>query len=130
MFKWLTSLVLIVTLAGSVLAGMPLRSDQQECAMGGMSGEMDCCAKAREQAATPEVASARLCCVVNCPSSGATPSTNSIQRIPSPLAITTLHPAATQSPLVIPSLRTRSDLAQDHLQNSQPTYIRHLALLI
>jgi hypothetical protein len=126
MAKWLTSLALIVALGGSVLAGMPLHSGEQGCSMG---GDMDCCAKAQAQAGPPEVTAARLCCAVNCPSSGTTPPTSSIQRI-SPLAIIAQHPATINSPFVIPSLGIRFGLTQDHLQNSQPTYIRHLALLI
>jgi hypothetical protein len=129
MAKWLTSLALIVALGGGVLAGMPLHSEGQECAMSGMGSHMDCCAKAHKQAATPEVTAARLCCAFNCPSSGTTPPSSSVQRV-SPLSVIAQHPAAVQSPLVIPTLRPRLDAAQDHLQNSQPTYIRHLALLI
>jgi hypothetical protein len=129
MAKWLTSLALIVALGGSVLAGMPLHSDEQECTMSGMNGDMDCCAKARKQDATPEVTTAQLCCAVNCPSSGTTPPTSSVQRTPI-LAIVAQHPAIIQSPFVVPSLRLRTDSTQDHPQNSKPTYIRHLALLI
>jgi hypothetical protein len=129
MAKWLTSLALIVALAGGVLAGMPLHSEGQECAMSGMDGHMDCCAKARKRAATPEVTAARLCCAFNCPSSGTTPPSGSIQRV-SPLSVIAEHPATVQSSLIIPILRPPLDAAHAHLQNSQPTYIRHLALLI
>ena len=129
MTKWLTSLALLVALGGGVLAGVPLHSGEQECNMPGMSGDMDCCAKARKQAATLEVIAARLCCAVNCPSSGTTPPADSAQRTP-PLAVVAQHPAAARSPFVIPSTRPRSDSAQGNLEDSQPTYIRHLALLI
>lgn len=129
MAKWLTALALIVALAGGVLAGMPLHSGEQECAMTEMSGEMDCCAKAREQVATPEVAGARLCCAINCPSSGTPTPTSSAQSV-SPLAIVIQNPASIQSPFVIPSSRLRFELAQENVHHSRPTYIRHLALLI
>jgi hypothetical protein len=129
MSKWLTSLTLIALLGGNAIAGMPLHSGEQECNMPGMTGGMDCCAKAQKQVATPEVTTARLCCAFNCPSSGTTPQTYSAQRS-SQLLIIAEHPATVRSPSVIPILRPRFDPAQDHLQNSQPTYIRHLALLI
>lgn len=129
MAKWLTSMALIALLGGSAVAGMPLHSGEQECNLPGMTGGMDCCAKARKQAATPEVTTARLCCAFNCPSSGTTPQTYSAQRS-SPLLIIVQHPATVRSAFVIPNLRLRFDPAQDYLQNPQPTYIRHLALLI
>ena len=129
MTKWLTSLALLVALGGGVLAGVPLHSGEQECNMPGMKGGMDCCAKARQRAATPEVTAARLCCAVNCSSSGTTPPEGSARRTP-PLDVVARHPAAVRPPFVIPSSRPRSDSAQSHPEDSQPTYIRHLALLI
>jgi hypothetical protein len=130
MAKWLTSLVLITVIAGSALAGMPLHSSEQECSMTGMSGDMDCCRAAHSQGETPEAAAARLCCAVNCPQTGTNaPPGTQLPRISPPASIA-LHPAAIQPPTVIPIPRLRSDLSQDYLQNSQPTYIRHLALLI
>lgn len=128
--KWLTSLVLMTVIASSALAGMPLHSSEQECSMKGMSGDMDCCRAAHSQDEKPEVAAARLCCAVNCPQTGTNaPSGTQLPRISLSASIT-LHPAAVQPPMVIPIRRLRSDLSQDYLQNSQPTYIRHLALLI
>jgi hypothetical protein len=129
MAKWLTSLVLITVIAGSALAGMPLHSGEQECTMSGMSGSMDCCALAHMQGDTPEISGARLCCAVNCPQSGTTEPGGSFQRT-SPLVIIAQHPATIQPPPAIPASKFGYQPAQDHLPNSQPTYIRHLALLI
>ncbi len=65
MAKWATSLFLILTLGASVLAEMPLHAAEQECSMHGMSG-MDCCKAALGNGNETEVASARVCCAVNC----------------------------------------------------------------
>jgi hypothetical protein len=132
MTKWLTSLVLLLAIAGSTLAGMPLHSGEQECSMSGMSGMsggMDCCAVAHMQSDTPEVSAARLCCAVNCPQSGTTAPGGSLQRISS-VVIIAPHPATIQPPPPLPASKPGYHPAQDYLPNSQPTYIRHLALLI
>jgi hypothetical protein len=128
MTKRLTALFLVTVMTGGVLAGMPLHSGEQECSMTAMSG-MDCCAAARAQDAVPEASAARLCCAVNCPQSGTT-SPGGLVRPVSPLAVTAVHPAAAQLPPRIPGSTLRLDSPQDHPPNSQPTYIRHLALLI
>ena len=129
MAKWLTSLILVLTLCAGVLAGMPLHTGEQECNMPGMNGEMDCCKEARSQEDTKESTSARLCCVLNCPQSGTTePTSARVIRVQTPL-IVALHPAALQPPVAIPSA-FYSSWAHSPPQNSNPAYIRHLALLI
>jgi hypothetical protein len=127
MTKWLTSLVMIAVLGG-VLAGMPLHADKQECGMGGMNSQMDCCATALTQGDAPEVMAARLCCALDCSQSGPTAPTNTVRC--SPLAIILLHPAALQPRPALPTPRLPAEAARGLLTDSQPTYIRHLALLI
>ena len=130
MTKWLTSLVLILTLGASVLSGMPLHGDDQECTMMGMSGDMDCCKAARGQGNEREVTIARLCCAVNCPQSGTTAPTG--VQIPrnSMVQAVAFHPAAVQPPVSTPLPANRSSRAHSPPQSSNPAYIRHLALLI
>ena len=70
----LTSLVLLLIVAGGAFAGTPLHSSEQSCSMGGAMGEMDCCKAALSHNNTPQVASARLCCSLNCSQNGTTPS--------------------------------------------------------
>jgi len=54
------SFALILVIGGSVFAGIPLHSNEQECSMPGMAG-MDCCKKAAQpESHTPEAATARL----------------------------------------------------------------------
>jgi hypothetical protein len=130
MTKWLTSLMLILTLGAGVLAGMPLHADEQGCTMAGMSGDMDCCKKARGPGDAHEVTTARLCCAVNCPQSGTTaPAGIQIPRNSTLLAVA-IHPALVQPPMSVPPPGLRQTWAHSPPQNSNPAYIRHLALLI
>lgn len=95
--------------------------------MMGMSG-MDCCKTAQmSQLQAPEVQAAKVCCAVNCPQSGTTGTTSSIQ-ITQPLptaTLATLEPRQTLTNLFPRFLET-----QPRPQPTQPTYIRHAALLI
>jgi hypothetical protein len=128
MKRRLASLFLLLVLTGGVFAGVPLRFGESECSMGGMT-DMDCCKAALMQRDTPEVAGAKLCCVLSCAQNGTT-SPLSVARVtpPSP-ALPSLHPAITQ-PLPNLSLLFRRI---DHFHGppaTGPTYLRNLALLI
>jgi hypothetical protein len=127
MLKKLTNLLLILTVASSVAAGMPLHSNEQACSM---RDDMDCCKKALLAAQTPEVAAARLCCAVNCSTDGTTnPTSNSSLSSQS-------HPALSAHPVVATALRNSHHslrfvaASHDPPAYSEPAYIRHLALLI
>ena len=125
----LTSLMLLLALAGSVFAGMPLHSNEQSCPMGGEMGDMDCCKVALMQNQTPQVATARLCCELNCSQDGTLPSNG--LRISPPLQIAlSAYPVTVQS--ILPSVSLLRHAANSHgpPTESQPAYIRHLALLI
>src|ERR1700704_2903511 len=92
----LASLALILVIGGSVFAGIPLHSNEQECSMPGMAG-MDCCKKAAQvENLTPEVSTARLCCALNCSQSGTTGSTGSQLPRPSTSQAIAIHPSAGQ----------------------------------
>jgi hypothetical protein len=130
MTEWLTSLALILTLGASVLAGTPLHGDDQVCPMTGMSGAADCCASAREQGGGPGIASARLCCALNCPQSGTTtPAGTQLTRVSTALAVA-FYPATVQPPASAQPPTHHSNWAHSPPQSSNPAYIRHLALLI
>src|SRR5438045_9017156 len=93
------SLALILVIGGSVFAGIPLHSNEEECSMPGMAG-MDCCKTAAQaESLTPEVSTARLCCALNCSQSGTTASSGSQLPRPSTSQAMAIHPSVFQ-PLV------------------------------
>jgi|SRR2546425_8008027 len=126
MMKWLTTLVLVVTLGGSVLAGLPLHSNDTECTMSGM---MDCCKAALSRSNTPQVASARLCCSLNCSPNGTTPS-NGVRVQPKMQPSLSAHLAGSQVILPPVLFLRHSNHSHSPPTNSHPAYIRYLALLI
>jgi hypothetical protein len=126
----ITSLVVLLILAGGAVSGVPLHSNEQECSMPDMAG-MDCCKKAAQaESLTPEVSTARLCCALNCSQSGTTGSTESRLPRPSTSETVAVHPASVQPLLGSPHLSFRSSWADSPPPYSNPAYIRHLALLI
>src|SRR5205809_8094816 len=121
------SLALILVIGGSVFAGIPLHSNEQECSMPGMAG-MDCCKKAAQaESLTPEVSTARLCCALNCSQSGTAGSNGSQLPRPSTQVIA-IHPSAAQPFVRTTHLSIRSSWADSPPPYSNPAYIRHLAL--
>jgi hypothetical protein len=126
MMKWLTSLVLVVTLGGGALAGIPLHSNDTECTMSGM---MDCCKAALSRSNTPQVASARLCCSLNCSQNGTTPA-NGVRVQPKMQPTLSAHLTGAQT--ILPSMPVLRHGSHSHGPpiDSPPAYICHLALLI
>ncbi len=126
----LASLALVLVIAGSVFAGIPLHSNEQECTMPGMEG-MDCCKKAAQaESLALEVSTARLCCALNCSQSGTTGSTESRLPRPSVSQAIAIHPASIQPLAGSPHLSLRPRWVDSPPPYSNPAYIRHLALLI
>ncbi len=125
----LTSLLLLLVLAGSAFAGVPMHSGESECSMGQAMAGMDCCKAALMGGKSPEATAARLCCAINCSHEGSTP--------PSSLRVSPQsQPAVSDYQLAIPSLPVPTLLTalinRSHgpPTDSHPAYIRHLALLI
>src|SRR5713226_5765675 len=122
----LISLVILLVVAGSAVAGAPLHSNEQSCSMGGAMGEMDCCKAALSRSNTPQVANARLCCSLNCSQNGTTPS-NGVRVQPKMQSSLSAHLAGAQAILPLPLLR-HSSHSHGPPTDSHPAYIRHLAL--
>ena len=127
MVKHFSSLILILVLGGTVLAGLPLHHAEDSCSMSGMAMQ-DCCKMAEGQTTSPEVVAARLFCVINCEQPGTTGAQFTwrapifkINSLPIALICSSIH-------FVHPLLRPTST-AVPRL-NQQPSYIRNLALLI
>jgi hypothetical protein len=125
----LTSLVLLLVLAGSAFAGVPLHSGESECSMGQAMEGMDCCKAALMGGASAETDAARLCCAIDCSHEGSTP--------PSGVRVSPQsRPAVSDYQLVMPSLpdpillTARLNRSHGPPTDSHPAYIRHLALLI
>jgi hypothetical protein len=126
MRKRLTALSLLLLMTGSTLAGVPMHSGERECHMAGM---MDCCAKARMKGNKPEVRAARLCCALNCTEPGTTTPAASFKLSPQLAVVlgSVLVPRTTSLQSPDPA---QPSLPHGYRQNSNPAYIRHLALLI
>jgi hypothetical protein len=129
MKKRLASLFLLLALAGSAFAGIPLHFGESQCSMGGMM-DMDCCKAALLQKGTTRITEAELYCALNCAQNGTTPPPNVVRVTPPSPVRTTSHPAITQSLLNFP-LRSRSiDRLHGPPGAAAPSYLRNLALLI
>src|SRR5258706_5717390 len=116
------SLALILVIGGTVFAGIPLHSSEQECSTPGMA-EMDCCKKAAQaESLTPEVSTARLCCALDCSQSGTTGSTGSQLPRPSTGQASAIHPSGAQPPIATLHLSIRSSLADKPPPYSNPAY--------
>ena len=127
MKKRLASLFLLLVLAGSTLAGVPLHFGESECGMSMM--EMDCCKAAWLRLQTPEVAAARLCCALNCAQNNTTSPPDGVP-LTAPAPVRTPFPAALAQALPLLSFRSH---AIDRLHGppvAAPPYLRNLALLI
>jgi hypothetical protein len=124
----LASVFLLLVLAGSTLAGMPLHFGEGECGMDSMM-DMDCCKAALMQESGPEVADAKLCCALNCAKDGTTSPPDIVRVTTPPLVSASSHPASTQ-PLTVNSLIFRRIDRLHGPPDSGPTYLRNVALLI
>jgi hypothetical protein len=126
MAKSFAILVLLASMAGSVLAGIPFHAGEKACAT---TAHGDCCATAQSHSQAPEATAARLCCALNCTAPG-TAIPASANETSQTLTITLRHvtiPAPALAPL---QPAARSYLPPGSQQHSHPAYIRHLALLI
>lgn len=128
MKKWLTTLLLILAMAGGTLAGMPIHSGNTNSRM------MKCCQKARSKEQSKEASLARLCCAVNCSESAPAPSGTALNFSPS--FIISGDSLIKQITLLLfikekpksPPLRSAERNFQP--QKIQPKYIQHHSLLI
>jgi hypothetical protein len=125
----LTSLVLLLVLAGSASAGVLLHSGESECSMGQAMAGMDCCKAALMGSASAETDAARLCCAINCSRDGSTPPSGLRVSPQSRPAVSDYQPGTPALPASL-LLTARINRSHGPPTNSHPAYIRHLALLI
>lgn len=115
--------ILVAALSGGVMAGASLHSGVQECAM-------TCC---RAMFASEHKASrfaAQLCCTLSCRQSATTGGSNTTLLQLSSIGPVANHPAAGQPPVAVLNSLLRFGSKVQFSQDSHPTYLRHLALLI
>jgi hypothetical protein len=129
MRKRLTSLVLLLGLSGSAFAGIPLNFGERECSMGQAMDGMDCCKAALMGGESLKTTAARLCCVVNGSHDGSTPPSGVRVSPPSQPVVSDYQRGTPGLPASV--LLTRQ-ISRSHgpPADSNPAYIRHLALLI
>lgn len=125
----LTSLVLVLMLIGSAFAGVPWQFGEHSCGMDHSMGGMDCCKAALMQSQSQEASVARLCCALNCSKDGIPPSngTKFSQQLQLTIAA---YPSIPQALLTTQVLTRRFGPSHGPPTDSNPAYIRNLALLI
>src|SRR6266478_6612719 len=129
MRKRFTCLALLLLLAGSAFAGVPMHSGESECNMSAAMAGMDCCKAALMGGQSPEVTAAHLCCATNCSHDGSTPPSGLRVSPQSQPAVSDNQPGTPALPV---SLLLTARINRSHVPptDSHPAYIRHLALLI
>ena len=129
MRKRFTCLALLLVLAGSAFAGVPMHYGESECSMGQAMAGMDCCKAALMGGESPEVTAARLCCATNCSPDGSTPPSGLRVSPQSQAAVSDYQPGTPALPAsLLPAARINPSHGPP--TDSHPAYIRHLALLI
>jgi hypothetical protein len=132
MLKRFSSLILVLMLGGSVLAGTARLQKEHVCEMAGMEmagmETMPCCEGHGNPVVLSEPNSSEQCCVTLPEETGSRGTTFNL-RTPS-FSIAVVHPAAVQSPITVPQPYERAYTTQVFLPNLQRTYILNLSFLI
>jgi hypothetical protein len=128
MLKRLTSILLLLAVGAGVASGAPLHPGGRGCSVGEAVEMMDCCEFARLQGDTPEILAARLCCAVNCQTTGANGPTFEARLSPPRAAPS--HPAAMPTPIHLSTQREHRLTRSSNANESPPVYLLNLAFLI
>ena len=124
----LTSVVIVLMLSGSSIAGVPMQFGEHSCPMDHAAGDMPCCKAALMGGQNTKASAARLCCTLNCSKEGTSPS-NSVRFSPQLNLSVIRYPPLPQLLTLEPRSR-RFDPSHGPPLDSNPAYIRHLSLLI
>ncbi len=132
MLKRFSSLILVLVVGGSVLAGTARLHKGHLCETAGieMAGmdTMPCCKEEQPKSVVSEYDPSERCCVTIPQETGANGTTFNL-RSPS-YSIADNHPAVVQSPLPAPKPYECSYSTEAFLPDLQASYIRNLSLLI
>lgn len=123
MRKWLTSVALTIVMLTATV-GVGAHQQEGSCPMSNLP---DCCKKARST--QPEASMARLCCNLNCSEPGSTSNNSSSNFSPQPGTVPHTPVALSAAHFNFRTVLPRH-IQQTHLLDSNPKYIKHLALLI
>ena len=133
MLKRLSSLVLVLVVVGSVMAGTPRVRSGHVCKMAGMEmmpgmETMPCCEEEQAKAAAAESDTMGVCCVAipRAPGSSAT----TFKLSPPSFSVAVVHPTIAHSALMPPKRFECPYSNEIFLPNLQATYLRNLSLLI
>jgi hypothetical protein len=123
--KRLTLLFLLVALLGGVVSGTPLHASNDKM--------MSCCDKAKSKERSPAAEATRLCCAVNC--SDSVPTTPGFASNFAPATVAISASIAGQIATLFEKARPQREALPKFSreippEQSQPTFIRHKALLI
>jgi len=132
MLKRFSSLILVLMVGGSVLAGTAQVSSEHVCKMAGMEmmpgmETMPCCEDEQAEGTAAQYGTMEMCCVTipRAPGSGGT----TFKLRPPSFSVAVIHPAIVQSALILPKPYERP-ATEVFLPNLQAIYIRNLSLLI
>lgn len=133
MLKRFSSLILVLVIGGSVLAGMAQHRDEHVCQMAGMEAmpgmvTMPCCKHSQSASVEGESGPPGQCCVSIPQDSGSSGTTFNLR--PPSFSIAAIHPAVLQSPLATLKPYECTYSTKVFLPNLQASYIRNLSLLI
>lgn len=126
MQKRLASLFFLLVLTGSTFAGVPLHFRDSECSMHGMT---DCCEAALMANDSPEVAAAKLCCALDCPTSGST-SQSSVSHLRLPTSTQVPTYAVNGRPWTVSVVLISGTECVHGPPGSPPAYLLNLTFLI
>lgn len=133
MLKRFSSLILVLVIGSSVLAGTARLRDEHVCQMAGMEAmpgmaTMPCCKKNQNASVMDESGSPEQCCFTVPQETGSSGTTFNLR--PPSFSIVAIHPAVVQSPLAAPKPYECTYATEVFLPNLQSSYIRNLSLLI
>jgi hypothetical protein len=130
MLKRFSSVVLALTLGGSVLAGTARLQKELVCEMAGMEmmPAIRCSKELQSLIVLRESSSSEQCCFTIPQETGSRGTTFNLS---SPaFSMAAIHPAIVRSPITLPKLYERPYSTRFFLPNLQATYIRNLSFLI
>ncbi|MEP7149244.1 MAG: hypothetical protein ABI857_10205 [Acidobacteriota bacterium] len=123
MRRWLTTFLMVFTLAGSMSAGISFHRQTD--------GMMKCCARAKGRDGSAQAQAAKLCCAINCADPAPTAPNSSISFFGSSHTIASF--ASTPTPMTAVGRTHTVSIPQRFdppSRLSEPKYIRHHSLLI